>query len=151
VTIHRLAIRRYDYPVLELNIECGSGTYVRSLGRDLAAAMGTGAVMSALERTAIGGFRVEEALPLDDATADAVNQHLQPALTAVANLPRVSLSDVQLVELRHGRPIAKNASADFLGGDDTFEYAAVNATGELVAILREKRVGELWPDCNFMG
>ena len=49
-----LRVLRYDYPELELDIECGSGTYVRALGRDLAAALGTAAVMSALERTAIG-------------------------------------------------------------------------------------------------
>jgi tRNA pseudouridine55 synthase len=150
VTIHRLAIRRYEYPVLELDIDCGSGTYVRSLGRDLAVALGTSAVMSALERTAIGGFHVEDALPLDDATADALTQHLQPALTVVASLPRVSLNDLQLVELRHGRPIVRNASADPLSGGDAPEYAAINAAGELVAIVREKRAGELWPESNFM-
>src|SRR5262249_43555691 len=58
VTIHSLNILRYDYPELELVVECGSGTYIRSLGRDLASALGTAAVMSALERTAVGGFRV---------------------------------------------------------------------------------------------
>ena len=136
VTIHRLAICRYEYPVLELDIGCGSGTYVRSLGRDLAAALGTSAVMSALERTAIGGFHVRDALPLEDATADSVTQHLQPALAALANLPQVSLSELQLVELRHGRPIAMNARAVPLGVGETSPYAAVNAAGELVAILR---------------
>ena len=55
-------------PTLEVDIECGSGTYVRALGRDLAAELGTTAVMSALERTAIGGFRVEDAVTLDDLT-----------------------------------------------------------------------------------
>ena len=52
----------YDYPELHVQIECGSGTYVRSLGRDLAESLGTAAVMSRLTRTAIGGFRVEEAI-----------------------------------------------------------------------------------------
>lgn len=150
VTIHRLAIRRYEYPVLELDIDCGSGTYVRSLGRDLAVALGTGAVMSALERTAIGGFHIDDALPLDDATAESVTQHMQPALAAVANLPRVNLNESQLIELRHGRPIAMNAPADPFGAVETSAYAAINAAGELVAILREKRAGELWPETNFM-
>ena len=52
----------YQYPELVLDVECGSGTYIRSLGRDLAESLGTAAVMSALVRTAIGGFRVEEAV-----------------------------------------------------------------------------------------
>src|SRR5262249_44412103 len=60
VVIHRLAIGRYAYPELEVEIECGSGTYVRALGRDIAASLGTAAVMATLERTAIGPFCVED-------------------------------------------------------------------------------------------
>ena len=51
VTIHQINLLRYEYPELELDVECGSGTYIRSLGRDLGAASGIGGVMSALERT----------------------------------------------------------------------------------------------------
>ena len=80
ISIYHLEILRYAYPELELAIECGSGTYVRSLGRDLAAALGTAAVMSALARTAIGDFRVEDAVALDALTNDSVTQHLQPPL-----------------------------------------------------------------------
>ncbi|MCI0331855.1 MAG: tRNA pseudouridine(55) synthase TruB [Planctomycetes bacterium] len=149
VTIHRLAIRRYAYPALDLEIECGSGTYVRALGRDLAEALSTGAVMSALERTAIGAFHVADALALDEATLDAVTQRLQPALTAVADLPRVALTESQLIELRHGRPISASQSRSVSAAKST-EYAAVNVAGRLVAILREKRPGELWPDSNFV-
>src|SRR5262249_38502818 len=62
VTVHRLDVLRYDYPTLELAIECGSGTYVRALGRDIAAALETSTVMLALERTAIGPFLVDDAV-----------------------------------------------------------------------------------------
>ena len=65
VTIHRIDLLRYEYPELDLDIECGSGTYIRALGRDLGAALGTAAVMSALERTAIGQFHVEQAISFD--------------------------------------------------------------------------------------
>ena len=50
IEIHELQIQRYEYPELELSIRCGSGTYVRTLGRDLAKAAGTDCVMSALSR-----------------------------------------------------------------------------------------------------
>jgi tRNA pseudouridine55 synthase len=161
VTIHRLDIRRYEYPELELGIECGSGTYVRSLGRDLAAALGTSAVMSALMRTAIGEFRVTDAVPLDTLTAEAFTQHLQPALAAVANLQRVQLSAAQLVETRHGRPIrmprvlgggAPMRAAKFPpaeAGLPSGEWAAIDEAGQLAAILFEKVPGELWPRVNF--
>ena len=66
VSIHRLNVLGYEYPRLQLEIECSSGTYVRSLGRDLAEQLGTGAVMSALVRTAIGSFRVEDSIDVSE-------------------------------------------------------------------------------------
>ena len=57
VVIYELRIVAYEYPELRLDIVCGSGTYVRSLGRNIARTVGTQAVMSALVRTAIGNFR----------------------------------------------------------------------------------------------
>jgi tRNA pseudouridine55 synthase len=62
ITVHRLEVRAYAYPTLTLEVRCGGGTYVRSLGRDLAASLGTAAVMSELVRTAIGGFRIEQSV-----------------------------------------------------------------------------------------
>jgi tRNA pseudouridine55 synthase len=150
VTIHRLEIRRYEYPELELDVECGSGTYVRSLGRDLAAALGTFAVMSALQRISIGGFHVDDAIALDQLTAEAVRRNLQPAISAVGGLQRVHLDDWQLGELRHGRPAAMIRSSIDPHFDANVEYAAVNAAGELCAIVREKRAGELWPVTNLL-
>jgi len=150
VTIYSLSVVRFNYPELQLDIECGSGTYVRALGRDLAASLGTAAVMSALKRTAIGAFRVEDAVPLDELTAETLPSHLRPALPAVADLPRITLDDAQLVEIRHGRPIARpedqvGNSPNEPGG----EWAAIDNAGRLTAILYEKQAGQLWPQCNL--
>ena len=162
VAIHRLEIRRYEYPQLEMGIECGSGTYVRSLGRDLAVALGTSAVMSALVRTAIGEFRVEDGAVLDTLTAEEMTQSLQPALGAVARLQRVQLNAAQLVEIRNGRPIRippplgmgprretilPPAEAGSPGA--VIEWAGIDEAGELAAILIQKSAGELWPRLNF--
>jgi tRNA pseudouridine55 synthase len=152
VTIHRLLLRRYAYPELELDIECGSGTYVRALGRDLAAALGTGAVMAALERTSIGAFRIFEALHLADATLETVTRHLQSPISAVPNLPHVRVSVREESELHHGRSIAAVAETEsswFEKEVATSEFAAVNDAGQLVAILRQKEPGEFWPLINF--
>ena len=54
VDVYELRLVDYDYPRMTLEVACGAGTYIRSLGRDLAAAVGTAAVMSALVRTAVG-------------------------------------------------------------------------------------------------
>src|SRR4051794_40395552 len=105
VTIHRIDLRRYEYPEFDLDIECGSGTYIRALGRDLGAALETAAVMSALERTAIGHFRIEQSISFDRLSPETLQQNLQPAVSAASELPLFKLSDAQIVEIRHGRPI----------------------------------------------
>jgi tRNA pseudouridine55 synthase len=150
VTIHRLVIRRYEYPELELDIECGSGTYVRSLGRDMAATLGTSAVMSALERASIGPYVADEAVRLDQLNSEALLHYLLPALSALHEMPRVTVSDAQLGEVRHGRPLPTREVTDFSRVPTGSEFAAVNAAGELVAILHEKKPAEAWPLRNFL-
>jgi tRNA pseudouridine55 synthase len=151
VVIYSLNVVEYRYPSLELDIECGSGTYVRALGRDLAAELGTAAVMSALERTAVGGFHIADAVPTQELTFEAVTKYLQPAVAAVADLPTVMLADSQLNEIRFGRPIA--IPAGIPGGIPSStprEWAGITGSGELAAILREKSNGQLWPQRNFL-
>jgi tRNA pseudouridine55 synthase len=150
VIIHRIDVIRYEYPELQLEIECGSGTYIRALGRDLGAALGTAAVMSSLERTSIGDFRVEQSIALDRLSPEVLALNLVPAVAAVSSLARIELNDAQLIEIRHGRPIPM-----LPGGEECAprpagkEWAAVNAHGQLLALLSEKRPGQLWPKSNF--
>jgi tRNA pseudouridine55 synthase len=151
VSIYGLKVARYNFPALDLEIDCGSGTYVRALGRDLAAALGTAAVMSALERTAVGRFRVEDAVAMESLTAETMTNHLQPPQAAVADLPIITLDDAQLAEIRHGRPIALPADVPREPpAGASCEWAALDSAGKLVAILREKRPGQLWPHRNFI-
>jgi tRNA pseudouridine55 synthase len=148
VTIHAIEVRRYEYPELDVEIECGSGTYVRSLGRDLAASLGTAAVMSALERSAIGRFQIADALPLDDVNAETIAKHLLPATAAVEHLPQVIVNPAQAIDLRNGRPIALPAKQDEVEPRPEVR-AAVGPAGELVALVQKKPPGELWPMVNF--
>ena len=161
VTIHRLAVVQYDYPQLVIEIVCGSGTYVRALGRDLAESLGTAAVMTALERTAIGPFHIAEAVDPDDLTAETIAQHLQSPLSLLSDMPRLELTSPEVEEIRHGRFISP--SADFTlppisapgsaRGQPTeghpTEVAAVDPQGRLVALLIPKP-GDRWaPKRNF--
>ena len=56
VVVHRIDLRRYQWPELRIFVECGRGFYVRSLARDIGAALGTGAYLTALRRTFVGPF-----------------------------------------------------------------------------------------------
>ncbi len=155
VMIHEVAVRRYEYPELELDVKCGSGTYIRSLGRDIGEVLGTGAVMTALERTAIGGFNIADAIRVDLIAADDLHVHLQPTVVALADLPRVSLSAAQTLEIRNGRPVMREwiaAGLDFVRSHSAappLELVALDATGRVVGLLHEKRPGELWPRMIF--
>lgn len=127
VTIHSLRVVEYHYPELVLEIICGSGTYVRSLGRDLAKELGTAAVMSALVRTSIGPFPLDDALPLDEITADSIGRHLQSPLMLLSGVLVATVSDAEVAAICHGLAISRTAAEG--------EVAAVDAAGDLVAIL----------------
>lgn len=83
VEIYRLDIVRFEPPELEFDIECSSGTYVRSLGRDIGNQLGCGAVMCELIRTRVGLFDIAQAIPRDELSAEILTQHLQPCAIAV--------------------------------------------------------------------
>jgi len=144
VEIYELNLTDYNYPELKVHIRCGSGTYVRSFGRDLAEALGTGAVMSALTRTAIGGFYRADGVDANSLTEELIASRLQPASSVVGHLPRVVLSTDQLAEIRHGRRIATTAEYN-----SAPEIAAFDEAGNLLAILQEKESGLLGPVRNF--
>lgn len=149
VAIYRIELRRFEYPELEIEVECGSGTYIRALGRDLGDALATGAVMTALERRAIGEFRAADAVSPEELTREVVRERMQPAIAGVANLPRVTLTRTQIFELRHGRPILRSWLTGASLTDDVGDIAAVDSSGQLNAILFEKSPNELWPRTNF--
>jgi tRNA pseudouridine55 synthase len=139
VTIHDVRIERYEYPELVLEIECGSGTYVRSLGRDLAESLGSAAVMSALVRTAIGDFHVDAAIELDALTTDNLLAALSPARRAVTMLTTIELAADEVERIVRGQTIRRPvASADG-------QWAALAPGGELLAILRRREDGSLGP------
>lgn len=148
VRIDRLDIVEYDYPRLMLDIVCGSGTYIRSLGRDLAESLGTGGVMSALVRTEIGPFRLENAADPRSITRENLASHILPALQALGSMPVVRLSEEEISAILRG--IALPAGHELPGGlSAADECAAVDAAGEVVSILRLRADGTLTPACNL--
>jgi len=155
ISIYRLEVAGYEYPELTLDIECGSGTYVRSLGRDLARQLGTGAVMSELVRTAIGPFHLDQAIRLESLSAESLSTSMLPPAWAVAGLPRVRLSAEQVELIAAGRfvdlpgdieppPVAlatASTASDQRPASAPQELAAFDADDRLVAILVPRRSG----------
>ena len=139
VEIYSLDVLRYAYPELELLVRCGSGTYVRSLGRDLALSLGTAAIMSALRRLAIGPFCADAAIPADSLSPDRVRRHLQSPLCALTGLPQIAISEAEASRLIRGQAIGNRWQVA------AAEIVAVGSTGQLVAILSPDAAGLLRP------
>lgn len=144
VTVYRIEVQGYEYPELRLAIECSGGTYVRSLGRDLAESLGTAAVMSELVRSWIGDFRIEEAVDPRQLTGQSWTDHLLPPLRAVGRLPQVELSADEIAKIRHGLTISRKPPPAGEG-----QLAAVDAAGRLVAVLTPRGPGLLGPRRNL--
>ncbi len=142
VTVYRLDVLAYQYPELHVEVECSSGTYVRSLGRDLARAVDTAAVMSAPVRTAIGSFTIEDAVDLDALSAADWEELLLPPLRAVEGMPRFALTAEQIARVRNGQTIALPRAA-------AAEIAALDPAGRLVAVLAPRGVEWWGPVCNL--
>jgi tRNA pseudouridine55 synthase len=143
IEVYCIEVMRYEYPELQLRIRCGSGTYVRSLGRDLAESLGTGAVMSALTRTAIGPFRLADALDVETLTPDELAAKLQPLRTAVEGIPSIAVNADERQTLVHGKLLERR---DAPPGD---ELAVFDESGKLVGLVRPLGVGMLKPTHNF--
>jgi tRNA pseudouridine55 synthase len=111
VDVHRIELLDYEWPRVSLEIDCGSGTYIRSIARDLGETLGCGGLVELLERTRIGHFTLDGALSLDDLSAERVEDHLRPALEAVWELPRVQISEEELTAVCRGKAVAA-ASAE---------------------------------------
>jgi tRNA pseudouridine55 synthase len=144
VRIDRLEIVSYDWPALAVEVVCSSGTFIRAIGRDLAAALGTTAVMESLVRTAIGSFGVESAVPLAKVERETAAGLLLPAGAAVTHLERITLD---------GDPLARAIRGGLLDlpVDAGAAVAAFGADGELVGILRRHASGGHRLRPNFLG
>jgi len=146
VVIHRLEVLEYAYPLLRLEMVCGSGTYVRSVGRDLAKLLGTAAVMKSLERSAIGGFRVEEATPVQELTKENWSSFLLPAREAVSHLPALVLSAEPLWRLARGQLVSLAAHPEIAGQMESHaspvEFGLFDAERNLYGIGRRDDSGE---------
>ncbi|MBA4106857.1 MAG: tRNA pseudouridine(55) synthase TruB [Pirellula sp.] len=153
VEVYAIELGRYEYPEVELTIHCSGGTYVRSIGRDLAEQLGTAAVMAALVRTAIGPFRIEDAMNARSPDEARLREHLQSPLVAVPGMPLLELTALQVHEVQHGGLIkVDHLPAELQGFASVPEgmLAGVDERGELITLLKVVRPGWLRPSPNFL-
>lgn len=129
-----LAIRREPdgadgFIDLDVAVDCSSGTYIRALARDVGAALGVGGHLTALRRTRVGGFGLEQARSLEElAERPALSYTLDEA--CLLAFPRRDITAEQADDASHGRPL----SAAGIGG----VYAATDTDGRVIALLEDR-------------
>jgi len=98
-----------DGDVLRATIECGGGTYVRALARDLGRLSGSAAHLTALRRTRSGPFLVDDAVSVDDVRDGRAS--LRPALDALPTIPHVTLEEVDAERVLRGIAVPRSEDA----------------------------------------
>jgi tRNA pseudouridine55 synthase len=136
VLIERLELLgRPDTDHADFVVSCGKGTYIRSLGRDLARALGTVGHLSALRRTAAGPFREEAAISLPKLETlghiPALLGALAPVATALDDIPALALTEAQADRLRQGQPVLLTRDAPPFGA-----LLRAETGSRLVALVR---------------
>lgn len=143
--IDRLDLVRFYSPDVEIEVECGRGTYVRSIAHDLGTALGCGAHLTALERTRVGPFAVEACT--DEASLSSAFEAttwldlLQPTDCGLMQLPAITLEIEDEKDMRHGQ------AADLGEHEhpaDATEARAYAEDGSLVGIIRYDAAIAMW-------
>jgi tRNA pseudouridine55 synthase len=138
VSVHRFDVGPGPEPgVFAVRVECSSGTYVRTLAADLGTALGGGAHLRALRRTAIGPFTAEAATPLDSLGP----RHVLAPVAAVAHLGRATVDATTAAAVGHGAVLGRDALA--VAGDGP--WAVVDGEGVLLAVYEARPDGTTKP------
>ena len=131
VEVAELVLVRCAPPDVSFRARVSGGTYLRSLARDVGEALGCGAHLAALTRTAVGRYRLADAV----APPAVTRQDLRDPGELVADLPRRDLDTAERESVMHGRPLPAG------GGTRDEGRVALFSDGQLVAVA--ERVGDV--------
>jgi tRNA pseudouridine55 synthase len=140
VTVHRFDVTPTGDPMVwRAAVECSAGTYVRVLAADLGAALGGGAHLTALRRTAVGPFTLDDATALDDVTPE----RLLPPSAVERVMPSVRVDAATAVDVGHGKVLDRARLG--LAADDAGPWAVLDAEGSLLAVYEPHRASTVKP------
>jgi tRNA pseudouridine55 synthase len=144
VTVYAITLLGLSLPDLTLRVRCSKGTYIRSLAHDLGTLLGCGGHLTALRRTASGGFSIEQALALDGWEAALSSggwpARVLPLDTPLLGLPAVILGEEAARRLHDGVPPLLLETAAAPGA----RCRAYGADGSFLAVLHRRADREGW-------
>lgn len=125
VDILDVRVLEYRYPILDIEVACGSGTYIRSIARDIGRALGIGGYCAKLVRTRIGPFRIEQA---GDPDSIRIPQDVIAPSAGLPDFPTVRLDQRDILTVRYGKTVALTCPAV------TGEVAITDTAGQWIAL-----------------
>jgi tRNA pseudouridine55 synthase len=123
IHVEAICVLGFDWPFVDVEIDCGKGAYIRSIARDLGSKLGVGGLVETLRRTRVGPFTAEHGIGIDAAPAE-VQANLLPMTAAVAGMPT--------------RQIDADSERRFRTGLAIPMPACEQPEGELVAVFDER-------------
>jgi tRNA pseudouridine55 synthase len=141
VVISELSFAGRSGELIELIVRCSKGTYVRTLAEDIGAALGTGAHLAGLVRLAAGGYRIEQAVRLDELEAMAEAERDARLLSLeglLAGLARIELDTERARRFRNGQPVSGEVAA-------SGRCVVFGGRGELLGVGELGQGGDLRP------
>lgn len=148
--VYRMELLRFRPPTIEIEVECGRGTYIRSIAHDLGIALGCGGHVSSLARTRVGPFDIESALDIASLRASlgdgTVLELLQPADMGLAHLPALTVQIEDEKDLRHGQAveIEQTCLAPASAIVDGLQARAYAEDGSFIGVVRYDAEARCW-------
>jgi tRNA pseudouridine55 synthase len=143
VTIYDLVLLSCSDDSLSIDVSCSKGTYIRSLAEDIGAALGFGAHLSALRRTAVEDFREQDAVTIEHLQdlerqgTDRIDALLLPVATALTRFPELELDRACCVDICHGKRV-------YAGGERSPGlYRLVSDEGRFIGLGEVAAAGEI--------
>ncbi|MBI1324561.1 tRNA pseudouridine(55) synthase TruB [bacterium] len=141
VRIDRIVVTDYRWPWLEITVDCGAGTYIRSIARDAGAALGCGGLIERLRRTRIGDFSVAGAVSLEAAeNAESLECLLRAPVEALSGWSRVTIADPDAIK-RISRGQEVRVDEVYFSGTAAASVALIDSEGFLLALAHAESLG----------
>jgi tRNA pseudouridine55 synthase len=144
VQVYRLELKRWQPPVATIEVECGKGTYIRSLAHDLGQFLGCGAYLKELTRLRYGCFDIEEAVSLPELEEGFRNgdwpKFIYPIDIVFQDWGAVVVDAAAAADIRNGRPIELEADSSQTGG----RLRAYSGDGRFLGVLKFSREKGCW-------
>jgi len=150
VTIHHLEILDWQKPVINMEVECSKGTYIRTLAHDLGESLGCGAHLKSLVRTGCGGFDIKDSISMPE-LEEAFHhgywqQYVHPIDKALSHQRAIVVNEATEEMIRQGKPVtlADNNGRNGNGGTIQKHCRAYSLDGRFLAVLENISGENVW-------